>query len=58
MWQIGNAVPPRLGEVIGLALRPYLDILNEGITVRPVSAGNLLDTSHPNGTNLFSSSAD
>jgi DNA (cytosine-5)-methyltransferase 1 len=24
MWQIGNAVPPRLGECIGLALIPYL----------------------------------
>ena len=58
MWQIGNAVPPRLGEVIGLALRPYLDILNEGITVRPVSAGNLLDASHCNATNLFSSNAN
>jgi DNA (cytosine-5)-methyltransferase 1 len=24
MWQIGNAVPPRLAECIGLALIPYL----------------------------------
>jgi DNA (cytosine-5)-methyltransferase 1 len=23
MWQIGNAVPPRLAECIGLALIPY-----------------------------------
>ena len=51
MWQIGNAVPPRLGEVIGLALRPYLDTANEGATVRPVTAGNLLDALHVNGTN-------
>jgi DNA (cytosine-5)-methyltransferase 1 len=24
MWQIGNAVPPRLAECIGFALIPYL----------------------------------
>jgi DNA (cytosine-5)-methyltransferase 1 len=24
MWQIGNAVPPRLAECIGYALIPYL----------------------------------
>lgn len=43
MWQIGNAVPPRLGECIGLALLPYLNVLDEGITLRPVALGNLLD---------------
>ena len=50
MWQIGNAVPPRLGEVIGLALRPYLDILNDGCTVRPISVGNLMDALHSSET--------
>jgi DNA (cytosine-5)-methyltransferase 1 len=25
MWQIGNAVPPRLVECIGYALIPYLE---------------------------------
>ena len=25
MWQIGNAVPPRLAECIGYALIPYLN---------------------------------
>ena len=25
MWQIGNAVPPRLAECIGFALIPYLN---------------------------------
>ncbi|NJR76539.1 MAG: DNA cytosine methyltransferase, partial [Scytonema sp. CRU_2_7] len=25
MWQIGNAVPPRLAECLGLALLPYLN---------------------------------
>ena len=58
MWQIGNAVPPRLGEVIGLALRPYLDILNEGVTVRPISAGNLLDTPYSNGAIPFFENED
>ena len=29
MWQIGNAVPPRLAEVIGLSLRPFLDSIKE-----------------------------
>jgi DNA (cytosine-5)-methyltransferase 1 len=30
MWQIGNAVPPRLAQVIGLALMPFLNkIANE-----------------------------
>lgn len=29
MWQIGNAVPPRLGEVIGKALLPSLQALAE-----------------------------
>lgn len=28
MWQIGNAVPPLLGENIGNALRPFLEKLN------------------------------
>lgn len=51
MWQIGNAVPPRLGEVIGLALRPYLDILNEGFAIRPVTVGNLIDVLHANSVN-------
>ena len=27
MWQIGNAVPPRLAECIALGLRPLLDII-------------------------------
>lgn len=27
MWQIGNAVPPRLAECIGIALLPYLESL-------------------------------
>jgi DNA (cytosine-5)-methyltransferase 1 len=27
MWQIGNAVPPRLAEVIALALKPFLESL-------------------------------
>jgi DNA (cytosine-5)-methyltransferase 1 len=39
MWQIGNAVPPRLAECIGFALIPYLtDIaLNKPslVTVKP-----------------------
>lgn len=29
MWQIGNAVPPRLAEVVGLALIPSLDQILE-----------------------------
>lgn len=27
MWQIGNAVPPRLAECIGFALIPYLSYI-------------------------------
>lgn len=30
MWQIGNAVPPRLAECIGYALIPYLDAIALG----------------------------
>ncbi|MCH2060593.1 MAG: DNA cytosine methyltransferase [Verrucomicrobiales bacterium] len=30
MWQIGNAVPPRLAEVIGKALTPSLQAMNAG----------------------------
>lgn len=30
MWQIGNAVPPRLAECIGYALIPYLDAIAFG----------------------------
>ncbi|HYO62872.1 MAG TPA: DNA cytosine methyltransferase [Pyrinomonadaceae bacterium] len=30
MWQIGNAVPPRLAECIGLALAPYLTAIQQG----------------------------
>jgi DNA (cytosine-5)-methyltransferase 1 len=29
MWQIGNAVPPRLAECIGLALLPYLNKISD-----------------------------
>jgi DNA (cytosine-5)-methyltransferase 1 len=29
MWQIGNAVPPRLAQVIGFALIPYLNEIAE-----------------------------
>ena len=29
MWQIGNAVPPRLAECIGYALLPYLSMISE-----------------------------
>lgn len=29
MWQIGNAVPPRLAEVIGCALIPFLNAINQ-----------------------------
>jgi DNA (cytosine-5)-methyltransferase 1 len=28
MWQIGNAVPPRLSECIGFALQPYLEFIS------------------------------
>lgn len=40
MWQIGNAVPPRLAECIGYALIPYLNEIVTGNknTVAPVSA--------------------
>lgn len=31
MWQIGNAVPPRLAECIGYALIPYLNKITENI---------------------------
>jgi len=30
MWQIGNAVPPRLAECIGYGLIPYLDSISLG----------------------------
>jgi len=30
MWQIGNAVPPRLAEVIANALQPFLDSIASG----------------------------
>jgi len=30
MWQIGNAVPPRLAECIGYALIPYLNLIATG----------------------------
>ncbi len=30
MWQIGNAVPPRLAECIGHALIPYLELIESG----------------------------
>lgn len=30
MWQIGNAVPPRLAEVIGLAIAPMIDHIAAG----------------------------
>lgn len=50
MWQIGNAVPPRLGECLGLALRPYLDVLDAGITLRPITVGSLMN----NGLTLTS----
>jgi len=30
MWQIGNAVPPRLSECIGYALIPYLESVESG----------------------------
>ena len=30
MWQIGNAVPPRLAECIGHALIPYLELVESG----------------------------
>ncbi|WP_040483838.1 DNA cytosine methyltransferase [Lyngbya aestuarii] len=29
MWQIGNAVPPRLAECIGYALLPYLSMISQ-----------------------------
>ena len=32
MWQIGNAVPPRLAQVIGFALVPYLNALESPAT--------------------------
>ena len=31
MWQIGNAVPPRLAQAIALALKPTLEALNSGV---------------------------
>jgi DNA (cytosine-5)-methyltransferase 1 len=30
MWQIGNAVPPRLAEVIGQAIAPMIDFIAKG----------------------------
>jgi DNA (cytosine-5)-methyltransferase 1 len=35
MWQIGNAVPPRLAEVIGLALAPMIDHIARGTPLPP-----------------------
>lgn len=41
MWQIGNAVPPRLAECIGYALIPYLkEITNE------IKNGNIINPIH------------
>lgn len=33
MWQIGNAIPPRLAKCIGLALSPYLKIPDDAETL-------------------------
>jgi DNA (cytosine-5)-methyltransferase 1 len=38
MWQIGNAVPPRLSECIGLALKPYL---------QAIAGGRMVDIQRP-----------
>ena len=35
MWQIGNAVPPRLAEVIGLAIAPMIDHIAAGAPLPP-----------------------
>lgn len=40
MWQIGNAVPPRLGQVIGLALAPFV-VAAETSTSPVFAEGNL-----------------
>ena len=42
MWQIGNAVPPRLAEVIGLALRPSILAAKDG-NASPVSISTSCD---------------
>ena len=36
MWQIGNAVPPRLAECIGYALIPYLNAIQSKITTTTI----------------------
>jgi DNA (cytosine-5)-methyltransferase 1 len=35
MWQIGNAVPPHLAEVIGIALMPFLNEIAKGPVGQP-----------------------
>lgn len=37
MWQIGNAVPPRLAEVIGLAFIPFLNRIFDNVPNRSTS---------------------
>jgi len=45
MWQIGNAVPPRLAECIGYGLIPYLkDIACDNINKNKVNATHLEQT--------------
>lgn len=45
MWQIGNAVPPRLAECIGYALIPYLNVVatNTGNTIETATSFNLIE---------------
>ncbi len=45
MWQIGNAVPPRLAECIGYALIPYLNAIQSKITTTTI-------INHPEQTQL------
>jgi DNA (cytosine-5)-methyltransferase 1 len=45
MWQIGNAVPPRLAQVIGHALIPYL---NE-IAAAPAGSFSMKNIQRQNG---------
>jgi DNA (cytosine-5)-methyltransferase 1 len=44
MWQIGNAVPPRLAEVIGYALAPFLRAAIQGQTSVKFSEANIKST--------------
>ncbi|HEY9653360.1 MAG TPA: DNA cytosine methyltransferase, partial [Coleofasciculaceae cyanobacterium] len=40
MWQIGNAVPPRLAECVGYALIPYLESISFGAQTESSSSLN------------------